>query len=796
MVHCGGIKMGLQLKSLVMRNFKLFSNAEIDIAGKNLVILGGPNGYGKTSTFDALEYLFTGNVERIAENGVSKANISFSEDCLIKNPSDKQTTYVEGVFENEEGEELKVTRTLEKATGVANNPSKIKNRTRTTITWNNETVCNDETVELANEVLAQYVGENILEYYNTFYYIAQENRLRFLSKNETARAQEIESFFGLEEEEETLKKIDKAGKQFETMKKTYSVSIAEKKKTIKEIKEENAKQDNIQKVTYKKLLDIELPCPVWDEENPQIENRAKLAELTQTVQAVGFFSRDIALFHRDIMNKWIESTISDRKRLKRCLYLNAHSENLEKLDDDMKKYYELLNLLNNAKVDDGIYDCEKYDYKKLAQLLEISVDLDEIEEIRGNIEKYRKNVKGEDSVRDNIVNLQERLKEQWKKGVEQDYGIDEKRCPLCGQVYESQQELMQKLDGYRHVIESAKGDSQKLLDDSISKLKKIYNLYYENVVNDYIEARSFFLNDICNEIYEQGEGAKREYRKFAEECSTYNVPMNYMISDEMIDRAEEIVDGFIAEVSGKKSDLPDKYYENKGKYKYDEVLSGEYSGSIGKVTLLSEQDINEKIQYISQVYYGSQMGKLKQLQADVDSLTTKYDRAKKIEEDLKEMKGIAAKKISEYKVRLVKQLQVPFYLYTGRILQNYPGGLGIKMNVAENEKIRFEAERRKEHDALYTLSSGQLSATAVAIALTLNKVYSQESIKCMFIDDPVQTMDELNVSSFTEVLRNDFAEYQFIMSTHEEDFADYIGYKYDKYELENCFLDVRRIEKN
>ena len=67
--------MKYHLEKLVMHNFKLFAHAVIDMESKNLIMLDGPNGYGKTSTFDALEYLFTGNVRRVSENGVSKSNI-------------------------------------------------------------------------------------------------------------------------------------------------------------------------------------------------------------------------------------------------------------------------------------------------------------------------------------------------------------------------------------------------------------------------------------------------------------------------------------------------------------------------------------------------------------------------------------------------------------------------------------------------------------------------------------------------------------------------------------------------
>ena len=144
-----------------------------------------------------------------------------------------------------------------------------------------------------------------------------------------------------------------------------------------------------------------------------------------------------------------------------------------------------------------------------------------------------------------------------------------------------------------------------------------------------------------------------------------------------------------------------------------------------------------------------------------------------------------------YRSKLVGQLQVPFYLYSGRILQNYPGGLGLMLKMEADKNVRFETEHRPGHDVFYTLSSGQLSAAVIALTMTLNRVYGKKDIKCMFIDDPVQTMDELSIASLVEVLRTDFYDYQFIMSTHEEDFSDYMRYKYDKYGLMNTSIRMQ-----
>ena len=49
------------------------------------------------------------------------------------------------------------------------------------------------------------------------------------------------------------------------------------------------------------------------------------------------------------------------------------------------------------------------------------------------------------------------------------------------------------------------------------------------------------------------------------------------------------------------------------------------------------------------------------------------------------------------------------------------------------------------------------------------------------MDDPVQTMDDINMSSLVELLRNDFSDKQIVLSTHEDKVARYFTYKYLKH---------------
>ena len=55
----------ITIKRLYIENYKLFSQKEIDFSGALLSVFDGPNGYGKTSIFDAIELLITGKISRV-----------------------------------------------------------------------------------------------------------------------------------------------------------------------------------------------------------------------------------------------------------------------------------------------------------------------------------------------------------------------------------------------------------------------------------------------------------------------------------------------------------------------------------------------------------------------------------------------------------------------------------------------------------------------------------------------------------------------------------------------------------
>lgn len=93
----------------------------------------------------------------------------------------------------------------------------------------------------------------------------------------------------------------------------------------------------------------------------------------------------------------------------------------------------------------------------------------------------------------------------------------------------------------------------------------------------------------------------------------------------------------------------------------------------------------------------------------------------------------------------------------------------------DSKSISFKSPG-KEHDILYTMSSGQLSDVLLSFSLALNKIYAGDGIKTLLINDRIQCM----IILFVELLRRDC---QIILLTHEEEFSDFIRYKFKNYGL-------------
>ena len=248
------------------------------------------------------------------------------------------------------------------------------------------------------------------------------------------------------------------------------------------------------------------------------------------------------------------------------------------------------------------------------------------------------------------------------------------------------------------------------------------------------------------------------------------------------DKIIEVTDHLCERIRSAIGTAPDNYYETNGENIFDRIYRDYFNSQNVKLDQVSIAQLEQKEIYIKSLYFSS----LK----EISESFSKHLREQKLLEqariDLGELIKILQRKIKQYRKQLITDIEIPFYIYSGKILQSHQAGLGqgifIKDPTGDDElkNVRLVSNWESDHDILNTMSSGQISAVVIALTLALHKVYAS-NFGSVLIDDPVQTMDDINMSSLVEVLRNDFTGKQIIISTHEAKVARYFTYKYLKY---------------
>ena len=118
---------------------------------------------------------------------------------------------------------------------------------------------------------------------------------------------------------------------------------------------------------------------------------------------------------------------------------------------------------------------------------------------------------------------------------------------------------------------------------------------------------------------------------------------------------------------------------------------------------------------------------------------------------------------------IVKYIEIPLYIYSGKLIQTHQNGFGVFCYTgSEDDKLtQFKLTtdgRPTGHDIVNKFSSGQKAVINISIMLAFRKVINS-NLDIFMIDDPCQSMDDINIASLTEILKNEFKDTQLIIST-------------------------------
>ncbi|MGP3841307.1 AAA family ATPase, partial [Pseudomonas aeruginosa] len=363
---------------------------------------------------------------------------------------------------------------------------------------------------------------------------------------------------------------------------------------------------------------------------------------------------------------------------------------------------------------------------------------------------------------------------------------NEAACLLCGHDYKTHDALAHAIAQHGHLIRSQLSGQDRQLVAARDSFNTIHLSPLLQTCATYLERTAASTQEDLLAL-SKALAAKERFEKLRKWLLSERIE-----HDDLLATTFPVQGGYnyIAEATGNLCErirsaigaAPEGYYEANGANVFERIYRDYFNGEQDKLALVSIDLLDKKEIYIKSLYFNS----LKEISEELAKLLKQYENLERAASDVGELITIVRTQIRQYRKKLITDIEIPFYIYSGKILQTHQAGLGhgifIKDPTGEDElkNVRLVSNWESDHDILNTMSSGQISAVVIALTLALHRVYSTK-FSSILIDDPVQTMDDINMASLVEVLRNDFSEKQIILSTHEDKVARYFTYKYLKH---------------
>ncbi len=779
-----------KISRIYLDNYKLFTQRELDFTDCSLAVFDGPNGYGKTSAFDAIEFLLTGNIKRVSDNSSILKTEAYETVFIAGNP--KKDVVIKAEFLSENNTPLVIAKLIPAVSkikrGKKNNPTKLGELANTYILPTYETNDYSDTYKCDHQEILSRFGNNVISFFDLFYYIKQEDRLDFLKKTEKDRMAGINRLFDMQKEKSDFDNASKVIRQLNKLLKDLEGIINNQENDIKML------EDTLQKSTdikYEKLLSWKKETEIWDEQVILISDVNKKNEIINVVKEIQLFIQNYNEFIIEQKNRWCSTWLEKQNYFNYYMLLYPFKDTLE----NVKLTILALKFLKQQVklVSDGKY--VSINFSEIAKILKIDdANIQLINEIVSQIINYEKSSNSLAKAASELNQAREILntKALSFNGAQSDGG----QCAFCGYDWGNSDELAKQIAKTSESFKNFSDESTLQKESKITELKDVYVSLFLPRIKLYFEEHKNLDNEQFEYIFDSKSKVEETFKAFVEGCTKYSINIEkYMLDSNSLTLKETLVQELVSELSTSIKQLTNEYIAVRSTNDFPKIFNRYFSENTDNINITTVEKLQNKVAYIEYNYYNTTFERIEQLRKE---LSQNIGRKKILSEEIipqtAQYKEVIKNNIEKYQNQVIKNIEIPFYIYSGRIMQSYQGGLGILIKESNNEStesenesglnsIRFISPSRPDHDIIYTLSSGQLSAVIISFTLALNKIYSNGSFKCIFIDDPVQTMDELNIASFVELLRNEFEDRQIILSTHEDGFSRYIRYKYSKYSL-------------
>lgn len=759
----------MKIKRINIQNFKLFENFSITFEDQDLIVFDGPNGFGKTSLYDAIELLFTGRLRRYDE--LVKKNVDGRESVngnpLLNDFSDAGDLLIKAELEID-GQTICLIRkgnrtTLKQASRMDDFNLQL---------YSSPDFDSEEISEVNNEqvYLVKILGEDYRQNFQFLNYIQQEENTYLLKNKDKDRKDAIGHLFNTSRFEILIGKLDDSSKKVGELCGASSKNALVAQKSILDASRTKFSGDRtavpyIKIVTWKEIA--------WDAEKLESSDAQYVEWLGADgeLAKLGSFLANVEQFKQDRENKKLDKLFFDEALVSQLLGYWSFIDRAGEFSTRLALQDSIKTLL--LTYEDGVLQAVTQGKAVLSSQLQELV----ISSI--NLQMYSESI-------DRILNLQKTanglsrllvgVKDSRRAFIDKffQYEVETKEessCPLCGHSWEDAEKLKGQFDIQAEQLE-------QLIFASGTEL----NLAIENFTVNFTTPLSIFLKDyllkmpVDDSFVAKLNAANDNFTKL-ESLNQKFIELQFdlkpFFNNQPIAVVESKLEDLRAEINGKKQVINTEQL----KPFFDSIFLKVFNESFGYVSIVKGQDIINKRNYIEWQYALYQSTFISELQKLYEGDKKQFDDAFALKSKITTLKKIYESSLKEYQKSLVEDIEIVFHIYSGRISQDYQGGLGLFI-ASEKNGIRFLENSKKSHDAVFTMSSGQLSALVISFTLALNKRYSQNNL--LFIDDPVQTLDELNIAGLVDLLRNEFSDRQIFISTHEDMMSAYMRYKFQR----------------
>lgn len=764
--------MKLIVKRLEVRNFKVFEKLELTLESEHLVVLDGPNGFGKSSFFDALELLLTGKIRRyieLEELTVDRRSLKTGCPWLFKQAQadDWLSIRAEIVVDGK-------SRFLERA---ASKTVLDEHRGVTALRLPLYELADfkaerGEAISQEEPYFSALLGEQYQRDFELFHYVEQEENTRLLKQKERDRQGQIAHLFDIGDIQDKINNIALAST------KIGKLCNPQKNADLQQLKDkwESAKQQILpagMSVAYERMITV--TDQPWDRDVVEFD----VQQFEQWLSADGElfrirrFTENFVHYKNKLYNNELVKNLLPKKELQQWLVMFYRPlEHRERWVAEVACFDAAVAISDAFK--DIIKAVSEDRLALTSSLLTLLPKNLSPEEFQQQVAGLKQQLVTADKVQEchaGLMQTREQLVSAFKE--HQSHCDSTNICPTCGHPWPTAAALLEGIENQRISLETLAAQQNNQLSQALVSFRRNWQGPIELALQPYLQQKKESI-ERKRQFVSLLEEQIQWLENYHQQLLTFGISFQDLLSENFEPVIQQAADELERRIRERFIPVDDSCIYDDFEKIYREIFKNDPQA----VKQVTAQRLDLKKAYLGQQHSVASSKYISECEQEYNKADLVIKKAIRLKEYFRKLKRIYEEEKRLYLESIVKEIEILFHIYSGRLMQSCQQGLGIFIE-NDGNSIAFNETPGHGHDAVFSMSSGQLSALVLSFTLALNQRYAKHTL--LLVDDPVQTLDEINVAGFIELLRTEFQDRQIIMSTHEDRMSAYFRYKYKKF---------------